>query len=109
MGSQRVRHDLATDYKHKWVDARRILRFVIEEALIASKRILLEILILKVLFERFLPGGSDGKQSACNIRYPSSIRGSGRSPAEGDGNPLQYSGLENSMGCIVHGVAKSQT
>jgi len=73
---------------------------------------LLEILILKVLFERFLPGGSDGKQSACNIRYPSSIRGSGRSPAEGDGNPLQYSFLENPMDkgawwATVHRVTKS--
>ena len=34
---------------------------------------------------------------------------SGRSPGEGNGYPLQYSGLENSMDCIVHGVAKSQT
>ena len=40
---------------------------------------------------------------------PSSISGLGRSPGEGEGNPLQYSGLENSMDCIVCGVAKSQT
>ena len=38
-----------------------------------------------------------------------SIPGLGRSPGEGKGYPLQYSGLENSMDCIVHGVAKSQT
>ena len=38
-----------------------------------------------------------------------SIPGLGRSPGEGRGYPLQYSGLENSMDCIVHGVAKSQT
>ena len=38
-----------------------------------------------------------------------SIPGSGRSPGEGKGYPLQYSGLENSMDCIVHGVAKSRT
>ena len=37
------------------------------------------------------------------------IAGLGRSPGEGKGYPLQYSGLENSMDCIVHGVAKSQT
>ena len=37
------------------------------------------------------------------------IPGLGRSPGEGKGYPLQYSGLENSMDCIVHGVAKSQT
>ena len=38
-----------------------------------------------------------------------SISGLGRSPGEGKGYPLQYSGLENSMDCIVHGVAKNQT
>ena len=38
-----------------------------------------------------------------------SIHGLGRSPGERNGYPLQYSGLENSMDCIVHGVAKSQT
>ena len=43
------------------------------------------------------PGGSDGKVSACNVRDPGSIPGLGRSPGEGNGNPLQYSCLENSM------------
>ena len=43
------------------------------------------------------PGGSDGKESACSARDPDSIPGSGRSPGEGNGNPLQYSYLENSM------------
>ena len=43
------------------------------------------------------PGGSDGKESACNARDPSSIPGSGRSPEEGNGNPLQHSCLENPM------------
>ena len=43
------------------------------------------------------PGGSDGKASACNVGDPGSISGSGRSPAEGNGNPLQYSCLGNSM------------
>ena len=43
------------------------------------------------------PGDSDGKASACNVGDPSSIPGSGRSPGEGNGNPLQYSCLENSM------------
>ena len=42
-------------------------------------------------------GGSDGKESACNAGDQGSIPGSGRSPGEGDGNPLQYSSLENSM------------
>ena len=55
------------------------------------------------------PGSSDGKASAYNAGDPGSIPGSGRSPREGKGNPLQYSGLENSMDCIDHGVTKSQT
>ena len=51
------------------------------------------------------PGGSEGKASACNAGDLGSIPELGRSPGEGNGNPLQYSGLENSMGCTVHGVA----
>ena len=53
--------------------------------------------------------GSAGKQSACSAEDLGSIPGLGRSPGEGKGYPLQYSGLENSMDCIVHGVAKSRT
>ena len=55
------------------------------------------------------PDGSAGKESASNIGDPGSIPGLGRSPGEGIGYSLQYSGLENSMNCIVHGVAKSWT
>jgi len=47
------------------------------------------------------PGSSVGKESACNTGDPSSIPGFGRSPGEGIGYPLQYSGLENSMDYIV--------
>ena len=47
---------------------------------------------------RGFPSGSDGKVSACNEEDPGSIPGSGRSPGEGNGNPLQYSCPENSMG-----------
>ena len=43
------------------------------------------------------PGGSEGKVSACNVGDPGSIPGSGRSPEEGNGNPLQYFCLENPM------------
>ena len=43
------------------------------------------------------PGGSDGKAPACNVGDPDSIPGSGRSPGEGNGNPLQHSCLENPM------------
>jgi len=53
--------------------------------------------------------GSAGKESVCNVGDLGSIPGLGRSPGEGKRYPLQYSGLENSMDCIVHGVAKSQT
>ena len=56
-----------------------------------------------------IPGGSAGKESACNAGDLGLIPGLGRSPGEGKSYPLQYSGLENSMGCIVHGVAKSRT
>ena len=55
------------------------------------------------------PGGSDGKESAYNAEDLGSILGLGRSPGEGNNYPLQYSGLENSMDCIIHGVAKSRT
>ena len=53
--------------------------------------------------------GSTGKESACNAGDVGSIPGMGRSPGEGKGFPLQYSGLENSMDYIVPGVAKSWT
>ena len=46
---------------------------------------------------RGFPGGSDGKESACDAEDPGLIPGSGRSPGEGNGNPLQYSYLKNSM------------
>ena len=59
-------------------------------------------------------GNSDGKASVYNAGDPGSIPGSGRSPGEGNGNPLQYSCLANSMDAgawwaTVHGVPKSQT
>ena len=57
-------------------------------------------------------GGSDSKESACSTGDPGLIPGSGRSPGEGNGYPLQYSCLENSMDrgawwAKVHGVAKN--
>ena len=65
-------------------------------------------------FEIDFPGISEVKASACNVGDLGSIPGSGRSPGEGNGNPLQYSCLENPMGgrawwATVHGVAKNQT
>ena len=63
--------------------------------------------------ENYFPGGSDDEESACSAEDPGLIPDSGRSAGEGDGNPLWYSRLENSMDrglwwAIVHGVAKSQ-
>ena len=60
------------------------------------------------------PGGSVGKESSCSAGDWGSIPGSGRSPGEGNGNPLHYSCLENSMDsgawwATVHGITKSQT
>ena len=60
------------------------------------------------------PGGSDDKESACNAGDPGSIPGFGKSPVEGNGNPFQYSCLENPMDrgawwAAVHGAANSQT
>ena len=55
------------------------------------------------------PHGSAAKGSTCNVEDLGLIPGLGKSPGEGNDYPLQYSGLENSMGCTVHGVAKSGT
>ena len=67
-----------------------------------------------VCFQLGFPGGSEVKASACNAGDLGSIPGSGRSPGEGNGNPLQYSCLENPMDggawwATIHGVAKSRT
>ena len=53
--------------------------------------------------------GLAGQESTCNVGDLGLIPGLGRSPGEGKSYPLQYSGLENSMDCIVHGVSKSRT
>ena len=55
------------------------------------------------------PCGSAGKESTCSAGDLGFISGLGRSPGEGKGYPLKYSGPENSMDCVVHGVAKSRT
>ena len=62
----------------------------------------------------YAPDGSDGKASVHNVGHPGSIPGLGRSLGKGNGNPLQYSWLENSMDrgawrATVHGVAKNHT
>ena len=62
-----------------------------------------------LLLNMGFPCGSAGKESTCNAEDLGLIPGLGRSSGEGKGYPLQYSGLENSMDCIAHGVAKSWT
>ena len=96
MELQRVWHDWATS-----------LHFI---SLHQDKKIQ----ITKIMKERSFPGGSVGRESTCNAGDPSSTPGWGRSPGEGNGNPLQYSCLENptdrgAQWAPVHGVAKSQT
>ena len=55
------------------------------------------------------PGGSDSKESACNVGDLGSNPESGKSPGEGNGKPLQYSCMENSMDTAVHRATKSRT
>ena len=55
------------------------------------------------------PDSSVGKESTCNAGDPNSIPVLGRSPGEGNDYPLQYSGLGNSLDCILHGFTKSRT
>ena len=76
----------------------------------------LSVLLLNILNFLILgfPGGSEAKASACNAGDLDSVPGLGRSPGEGNGNPLQYSCLENPMDggacwATVHGLAKSRT
>ena len=64
-----------------------------------------------ILVFKGLPGGAEVKASACNVGDLGSIPGLGRSPEEGNGNPLQYSHLENRIDrgawqATVHGIAK---
>ena len=62
-----------------------------------------------ILLYMYVPCGSAGKESTCNVGDLGLIPGLGRSPGEGKGYPLQYSGLENSMDYTVHGITKSRT
>ena len=70
--------------------------------------------VIPIIQYHGLPCGSDGRESACSAGDLGSIPRSGISPGEGNGNPLQYTCLENPMDrgawwATVHGVAKSQT
>ena len=81
---------------------------------VTKSRTRLSDLTLFFFLKLYFPGGSDGKDSTCNVGDLSSIPGWGRSPGERNGNPLQYSCLENPMDegacwATVRGVAKSWT
>ena len=67
------------------------------------------LLIIVILTNTGLPGGSSDKESTCNAEDLGSVPGLGISPGEGNSYPFQYSDLENSMDCVVHGVRKSWT
>ena len=71
---------------------------------------ILILLIGSTKYKMGFPGGSDGKESACNAGDLGLIPDLGRSPGGGHGSPLQYSCLENPMdrGATVHGVTKSR-
>ena len=69
----------------------------------------LSIILSLKWFIRGFPDSSVGKESTCNAGNAGLILGLGRSPGEGKGYPLQYSGLEKFMDCIVYGVTKSWT
>ena len=90
-------------YRNEWIDP-RILIFVPKYVSLSQST---------VLSFSIFPGGSEVKASASNAGDPGSIPGLGRSPGEGNGNPLQYSCLENPMdlkvwSATIHGVAKSR-
>ena len=101
------------------ITKRTIYPQLLDQKLMKTRKTLISILCLgksvgcrncSVLLSTLgFPGSSAGKESACNAGNSSSIPGSGRSPGEGNCYPLQYSGLENFMDCIVHEVPKSWT
>ena len=85
MGSQRVVHDWATELN--WTEAHPSV----------NKSGVFFSLYLGSPYDHHFPGGSDDKESACNAGDQGLVPGSGRSPGEGNGYPLQYSCLDNSM------------
>ena len=101
-------------------NSRGLLKFMSIESVMPSSHLILcchtimIIWVVKIFFVQSFPGGSEVKASACNVGDLGLIRGSGRSPGEGTGNPLQYSCLENPMGreawwATVHGVKELDT
>ena len=73
-----------------------VLNYLVNSGRIDGSKLMM-ILAIRLLSARGFPGGSEGKASACNAGDLGSIPGSGISPEEGNGTPLQYSCLENPM------------
>ena len=65
--------------------------------LVLQEHVVYHKLVINFFLDLGFSSGSNGKESACNVGDPGLIPGSGRSPGEGNGNPLQYSCLENPM------------
>ena len=96
-----------SNFKYCIVQSINMVHFLVNSSLISQSFVI----SFRVIG---FPGSLDGKASAYNVGDPGSIPGSGRSLGEGNGNPLQYSCLENPMDrgawwATVHGVAKSRT
>ena len=103
-----------TKRKNMNLNGRLFLYFRAKLAKLVSQILYLLACFLDMIPGLGFPGGSEVKASASNAGDPGSIPGSGRSPGEGNGNPLQYSCLQDPMGggawwATVHGVAKSWT
>ena len=90
------------NWTNKWMTLQYFLKFLLEYSWFTM-------LCWFYIITWHFPCGSTGKESACNVGDLGSIPGLGRSPREGKGYPLQYSGPENSMDSIAHGVTKSRT
>ena len=74
-----------------------LILFPVSGNMLTALQLLGHLIFMTTLPIVMVPGGSDGKASACNAGDPGSIPGSGRSPGEGNGNPLQHSCLGNPM------------
>ena len=99
--------------RQKWVGKKSSLVTQMVKILLQCRRPGFNPWVGKILWRKDsrvgFPDSSVGQEFACSAGDPNWIPGSGRSPGEGKGYTLQYSGLENSMDCIVHGVTKSHT
>ena len=106
--TERLNWTECLNYKDCWEDAVN-LSLSLSIDLISSTQLHLKAFSPLRLVSMGFPCGSAGKESACNVGDLGSLSGLGRSPGERKGHPLQYSGPEISMDCVVQGVAKSRT